>query len=82
MLDPEPNQAAKSLATLREARGLIETIAKANLGSAEAAGQVAIIQEYEGHRLEDLGRVPEAMVSYRRSSRHGHPNLKIVTFPS
>jgi hypothetical protein len=29
MLDPEPNKTAESLATLREARGLIETITKA-----------------------------------------------------
>ena len=75
MLDPEPNQAAESLATLREARGLIETIAKANPGSAEAASQVAIILEYEGHRLEDLGRVPEALASYRESIATVHPFL-------
>jgi hypothetical protein len=75
MLDPEPNKAAESLATLREARGLIETIAKANPGSAEAEGQVAIIQEHEGHSLEDLGRVPEAIVSYWESVATGHPFL-------
>jgi hypothetical protein len=36
---------------------------------------VAIIQEYEDHRLEDLGRVPEAIVSYRESVATDHPYL-------
>lgn len=75
MVDPEPDKASESLATLREARGLIETVAKANPSSAEAAAQVAIIREYEGHRLENLGRVPEAFVSYRESIATVHPFL-------
>lgn len=74
-LPPEPNEVAESLAMLREAQGLIEPIAKANPSSSEAAGQVALILEYEGHRLEDLDRVPEALNSYRESIATVHPFL-------
>jgi serine/threonine protein kinase len=66
-IDPAPGAAADSLATLEEARKLIEPIAGLNTGSAETANQIASIAEYEGHRQEELGRYPDAIESYQRS---------------
>jgi hypothetical protein len=62
-IDPAPGAAADSLATLEEARKLIEPIAGLNTGSAETANQIASITEYEGHRQEELGRYPDAIES-------------------
>ena len=67
MIDPAPDEVAQSLADLQEAESFIRPIAANNPKSAETASQVALILEYEGHRLETLGRNADAMASYRSS---------------
>jgi tetratricopeptide (TPR) repeat protein len=67
MVDPAPDGVAESLASLEEARKLIEPIAGANSKSAETANQVALVLEYEGHRQEALVRSDEAIASYLKS---------------
>jgi eukaryotic-like serine/threonine-protein kinase len=79
MVDPVQDGLAQSLATLRESRALIEPIARANPHSAEAAGQIALITEYEGHRLEALGDKAAAMASYRQSIDNLRPFLEKPT---
>jgi hypothetical protein len=75
MLDPEPNKAAESLATLREARGLTETIAKANrrlCGGRRPGGHLSGIRRPSPG---GPGPRPEAIVSCRESVATGHPFL-------
>jgi eukaryotic-like serine/threonine-protein kinase len=67
MVDPEPGRIEESLASLEEARKLIEPIAAANAKSAETANQLALILQYEGHRQREMGRSDEALASARRS---------------
>jgi len=66
-VEPGPEGAQESLATLLEAIGMIEPIMKANPKSSTIAAQLAVAREYAGHRLESLGRRDEAAEQYRRS---------------
>jgi tetratricopeptide (TPR) repeat protein len=66
-IDPGPNEVAESLAQLDEAASLLEPIVVANLKSAEPAEQLSLVLEYQGHRLETLGRKAEAVASYQKS---------------
>ncbi|HEY4382819.1 MAG TPA: protein kinase [Acidobacteriaceae bacterium] len=66
-IDPGPNGTAESLAQLEESSSLIEPIVKANPQSAEPADQLALDLEYEGHRLESLGRKADAEAAYLKS---------------
>jgi tetratricopeptide (TPR) repeat protein/tRNA A-37 threonylcarbamoyl transferase component Bud32 len=83
MIDPGPGEVAESLAQLQEAKELVEPIAEANPKSFDLASQLALILHYEGHRLEELGRMPEAEQAYRKSMAlyepfiH-QPNLQMV----
>lgn len=79
MVDPAPGGIAESLANLQDARDLLEPIVQSNAKSAEAAGQLAIILEYEGIRLEALGRTAEAMATYRESTAKISPFLNKPT---
>ncbi len=56
-----------SLASLQEAAGLLDPIVKANPNAAIKAVQLAMTLEFIGHRLEELGRVQEAIENYRKS---------------
>ncbi len=69
MIDPGPDGVAQSLASLEEAQALIEPIVKVNPKAAETANQIGTILEYEGHRLEALGRNAEALARYQESLR-------------
>jgi tetratricopeptide (TPR) repeat protein len=66
-LEPEPDGIQDSFAQLEEARRLLEPIVLANPKSSESANQLAFVLEHEGHRLETLGRNPEALAAYRKS---------------
>ena len=76
MVDPPPDGTIASLASLEEARSLIEPILVANAHSADTANQLAMILEYEGHRQETLGRNDDAVASYRRSMAAIQPFLE------
>ena len=45
----------------------MEPIVAANPKAADTAVNLAQIMEYEGHRIEELGRAPEAANVYRKS---------------
>ena len=66
-IDPGPDGIADSLAQLEESRSLLEPIVAANLKAAEPASQLALVLEYQGHRLESLGRKAEAAATYQKS---------------
>jgi tetratricopeptide (TPR) repeat protein len=76
MVDTPPDGTITSLASLEEARSLIEPILVANTRSADTANQLALILEYEGHRQETLGRNDDAIASYRRSMAVMQPFLE------
>ena len=67
MIDPPPDGTKDSLSILQEALKLMEEVVKADPQSSFDATQLALILEYQGHRLESLNRAPEAIESYRRS---------------
>jgi serine/threonine protein kinase len=67
MIDPAPGRVEDSLAHLREALPLMEAAARNNSDSAFYATQFALQLEYQGHRLEALGREQQAIDSYRKS---------------
>jgi len=67
MIDPAPDGLKDSLASLQEAISLIEPIAKANPKSSFYAYRLSNALDFEGRRLEALGRTAEAIKSYRRS---------------
>ena len=66
-IDPGPTEVTESLAQLEESRSLLEPIVTENLKSAEPADQLSLVLEYQGHRLETLGRTTEAVASYKKS---------------
>ena len=66
-VDPGPEGVDKSLAQLEEARSLLEPIVLSNPKSTETANQLAFVLEYQGHRLEALGRTADAIAAYRKS---------------
>jgi eukaryotic-like serine/threonine-protein kinase len=67
MIDPGADHVSESLANLKEAESFLRPIALANPKSSETAAQLALVLEYEGIRLEALGRGPEALTMYRGS---------------
>jgi tetratricopeptide (TPR) repeat protein len=66
-IDPDPREITESLAQLKESFSLLDPILKANPKSSDTAGQVSLVLEYQGHRLEELGRKEEAAVAYQKS---------------
>jgi tetratricopeptide (TPR) repeat protein len=58
---------AESLATFREAAGIMESLARADPRAVRYERSLAVIYEYTGYRLRDLGRTDEALVELRRS---------------
>ena len=66
-IDPGPGGTAESLAQLEESRSLLEPIVTSNPKAADPAGQLALVLEYQGHRLKTLGRVAEAATTFKRS---------------
>ena len=67
MIEPDTNEVPQSFADLQEAESLIRPIAGLNSRSSETASQLALILEYEGHRLETLGQPSQAVTKYRES---------------
>jgi serine/threonine protein kinase/tetratricopeptide (TPR) repeat protein len=67
MVDVPASGAAESLAALQRSIGILETLAAADPNKLSLKRTLALAQEYEGLRLRDLHRYPEAIASYRRS---------------
>jgi tetratricopeptide (TPR) repeat protein len=63
----EPESAADSLATLREAIAIMEPLAKGNPKSVNIGVNLATAREYAGHRLETLGKADDAATQYETS---------------
>jgi eukaryotic-like serine/threonine-protein kinase len=67
MVDPAPGDVNESLAHLLEALPLMEAAVRSNSDSAFYATQLALLLEFQGHRLEMLGEEERAVESYRKS---------------
>ena len=67
MIDPEPNQVAASLKDLEEALRILDPFVRANPDSANVVLRVELARQYEGLRLQSLGRLPEAADSFRQA---------------
>jgi serine/threonine protein kinase len=63
----EPESQQESLAALREARAIMEPMARANPKSATIGVALAAAREYAGHRLQSLGKTGEAAAEYEAS---------------
>lgn len=66
-LDLPKNEWAESLADLQEADGILQKLVAADPRSISEARTLALVEEYEGKRLEGLGRSDEALVKSRQS---------------
>ncbi len=66
-LDLPKNEWADSLANLQEADGILQKLVAADPRAIAKLRALATAQEYEGRRLEDLGRSDEALVKSRQS---------------
>ena len=69
MIEPgaDMDEVAQSLAALEEAESFIRPILVANPKSSETAAQLALILEYEGFRLQTLGRAANALERFGSS---------------
>ena len=67
MIDPAPGQEQASLDELEESEHLAASVVAANQNSVDAMSLLAQVLDYEGHRLEQLGRKPEALQAYQKS---------------
>jgi serine/threonine protein kinase/tetratricopeptide (TPR) repeat protein len=66
-LDVGPGEVPDSLALLREADDVLDRVTAADPQAVSKVKPLAMVQEYEGRRLEALHRDSEAAVQYRRS---------------
>jgi serine/threonine protein kinase len=64
-----------SLALLREADGILQKLVAADPQSIGKLRPLAIVERYEGRRLEDLGDRPGAIVEYRQSLAISEKNV-------
>jgi serine/threonine protein kinase len=67
IVEPPPAERSRSLALLQEARRILENLLAADPNSLSTISALALVEEYAGHRLHDLGRRQESMADYRRS---------------
>ena len=67
MIDPAPGQEQASLDELEESEHIATSIVAANSSSFDAVSLLAQVLDYEGHRLEQLRRKPEALLAYQKS---------------
>ena len=67
MVDVPVSGMAESLALLERSAVMLESMADDDPNSLRVKLMLALVREYVGHRLRDLGRYPEAITSYRRS---------------
>jgi tetratricopeptide (TPR) repeat protein len=67
-IDVPSSGLAESLAVLQRSEGMLETLVATDPKSLRWKRMLALAQEYAGHRLQGLGRYPEAIASYRRSA--------------
>lgn len=66
-LDLPKQEWPESLALLREAEGILQKLVASDPQSLAKLRPLAMVEEYEGRRLHDLGDVPAAVVPYRQS---------------
>jgi tetratricopeptide (TPR) repeat protein len=67
ILEPPPSERSRSLAVLQESQAILEKLMAADPHSRPTISALALVEEYAGHRLRDLGRSREALAQYRRS---------------
>ena len=67
-MDLPKEEWAESLANLQEADGILQKLCAADPGSIANLRTLAMVEEYEGRRLEGLGRGDEAIVKARQVS--------------
>jgi tetratricopeptide (TPR) repeat protein len=67
VLDVPPSGLADSLETLRKSLAIQESLMQDSSAGVPSKQDYGLVQEYMGHRLRDLGRLPEAIAAYRRS---------------
>jgi eukaryotic-like serine/threonine-protein kinase len=66
-IDPAPAQREASLAILRQSVDILNRLLAADPKSISTARALSMSEQYAGRRLQDLGRLPEAIAAYRRS---------------
>jgi serine/threonine protein kinase len=66
-MDLPAEELAESLANLQESEGILQKLCAADPGSIANFRTLAMVEEYEGRRLESLGRGEEATVKARKS---------------
>lgn len=88
MVEPDPDKVADSLKILEEALSIFDPMVRANPTAADLVLRVELVRQYEGHRLQRLGRLTEAADSFRRalaeleamtSAKPGQPKGTAVT---
>jgi len=67
MVEVPPSGLAQSLELLRRAASISETLAQSSPDDSYLRRDWEWAQEYIGHRLREMGRLPEAVAAYRRS---------------
>jgi tetratricopeptide (TPR) repeat protein len=75
VLDLPKEEWAESLANLQEADGILQKLVAADPRSIAKLRILAAVEEYEGRRLNELGRSGEALVKSRQSLAHVEPAL-------
>ena len=67
MVDVPASQTGESLAALQRSSGILETLVASDPKNRGRKLTLALVLEYQGHRLRSLGRYPAAIASYHRS---------------
>jgi tetratricopeptide (TPR) repeat protein len=84
-LEPTAEERETSLATLRQAVEILTRLVTADPNSVTVAATLVEAGLDTGHRLRELGRLPEAVAAYRRSlevaERLGAANPKVMALP-
>jgi serine/threonine protein kinase len=74
-LDLPPEEWAESLANLQKAEEILQRIVAADPRSITKVRALALVEEFEGKRLDGLGRIDEAVVKDRQSLAVAEPAL-------
>ena len=76
MIEPPETERARSLARLQQSAAILERLLASDPKSLPATRQLALVEEYMGHRLRELGRPQAAESQFRRSLERVEPLLR------